>query len=323
MAQITDKELLFDFVEDCKLRNMTQKTVENYKSATNIFSNYLHEKHLSLLSVDGIENKDILEDFYKYLTLERVVSHTRVKIYFSALNCLYDYLEYKGFIKKNIVLIVRRRYVRQYKNGYIPAKRKIIDIDEMSNFLNSIMSLRDKAITLLFVKTGIRRGELIAIDLDDIDFVEKTITLKSVFHKRSNRTVFFDEECENILKQWLKRRNYIAKANENALFVNDFGKRLNRTGIYESVVKWAKRYHEAGKKMPLFNENSDRMEDHFSCHNLRHCFTTYLRRNGMPREFIKELRGDKRREVIDIYYHIDFKDLKKAYLACMPKFNVY
>jgi len=322
VAQITDKRLLFDFVEDCKLRNMTQKTVENYKSATKIFSNYLHEKQLKLLTVDGVENKDILEDFYRYLTQERQVSHARVKIYFSALNCLYDYLEYKGFIKKNIVLIVRRRYVRQYKNGYVPAKRKIIDVDEMANFLNSIMSLRDKAIALLFVKTGLRRGELIAIDVEDIDFVKKTITLKPIFHKRSNRTVFFDEECENILKQWYRRRGYIAKPNEKALFVNDFGLRLKRTGVYESVVKWAKRYYEAGKKMPLFNEDSDRLEDHFSCHNLRHCFTTYLRRNGMPREFIMELRGDKRTSAMDIYYHIDREELRKSYLANIPQLGI-
>lgn len=323
MAQVSNKQLLIDFIKDCKLRSMTQKTVENYKSATKIFCEYLHEKQLNLLSVDGIENKEIIENFYRYLTQERNVSHARVKIYFSALNCLYDYLEYNGFIKNNIILDVRRRYLRQYKTGYVPARRKIIDIGEMKNFLNSIVSLRDKTIALLFVKTGVRRGELISIDIDDIDFIEKTITLKPVFHKRSNRTIFFDEECEKILKQWITRRKYIARSSEKALFVNDFGKRLKRSGVYEGIVKWAKRYYEGGKKFPLFNKDSDRLEDHFSCHNLRHCFTTYLRRNGMPREFIKELRGDQRREVIDIYYHIDYKDLKKSYLACMPKFDVF
>jgi len=48
-------------------------------------------------------------------------------------------------------------------------------------------------------------------------------------------------------------------------------------------------------------------------------FTTHLRRAGMRREFIQELRGDSRREAIDIYDHIDFKELKEAYLACIPK----
>lgn len=42
----------------------------------------------------------------------------------------------------------------------------------------------------------------------------------------------------------------------------------------------------------------------------------------MPREFIKELRGDKRNEAIDIYDYIDKEELRRAYLACIPKFGV-
>ena len=41
---------------------MTKKTIENYRSATNIFKNFLHGLNFNILSVDGIENKDILED---------------------------------------------------------------------------------------------------------------------------------------------------------------------------------------------------------------------------------------------------------------------
>jgi len=36
----------------------------------------------------------------------------------------------------------------------------------------------------------------------------------------------------------------------------------------------------------------------------------------MPREFIKELRGDAIKEAMDIYYHIDREELKKSYMAC-------
>jgi integrase/recombinase XerD len=43
----------------------------------------------------------------------------------------------------------------------------------------------------------------------------------------------------------------------------------------------------------------------------------------MPREFIKELRGDKRGEIIDIYTHIDRDELRRAYLSAMPKFDIY
>jgi integrase/recombinase XerD len=39
----------------------------------------------------------------------------------------------------------------------------------------------------------------------------------------------------------------------------------------------------------------------------------------MPRDYVKELRGDSRREAIDIYNHIDTDELKKAYLSAIPQ----
>jgi len=39
-------------------------------------------------------------------------------------------------------------------------------------------------------------------------------------------------------------------------------------------------------------------------------------RAGMPGEFIQELRGDVRREAIDIYYHVDMEELRRSYPIC-------
>jgi integrase/recombinase XerD len=47
-----------------------------------------------------------------------------------------------------------------------------------------------------------------------------------------------------------------------------------------------------------------------------------LIRSGMPKDFIKELRGDKWREAIDVYNHIDRKELKESYLAHIPQLGI-
>ena len=111
---------------------------------------------------------------------------------------------------------------------------------------------------------------------------------------------------------------YIYRSNpgEKALFVGDYGGRMNKNSVYDAVTKWAKRYG-------LYNTKSDKIEEHFSCHNFRHCFSTYLQRNGMRKDYMQELRGDKRTEIIDIYTHIDKNDLKREYLSTIPKFDVY
>ena len=42
----------------------------------------------------------------------------------------------------------------------------------------------------------------------------------------------------------------------------------------------------------------------------------------MPREYVKELRGDTRNDAIDIYHHIDKNELRKSYLSCIPQLGV-
>lgn len=97
----------------------------------------------------------------------------------------------------------------------------------MSDFINSIIPIRDKAIALLLAKTGIRRGELLKIEVQDVNLNDGTILLKD-FKKRSNRLVYFDDETSILLKKWIKRRDKIANNGVTALFVSDYGKVLGR-----------------------------------------------------------------------------------------------
>ena len=60
----------------------------------------------------------------------------------------------------------------------------------------------------------------------------------------------------------------------------------------------------------------------FTPHYCRHWFTTHLRRNGMKREYIKELRGNSRNEAMDIYYQIDRDELRRSYLANIPTLGI-
>jgi len=68
----------------------------------------------------------------------------------------------------------------------------------------------------------------------------------------------------------------------NALFISYQSlNRLDRNGLYTAIVKYA-------RHLGLHNPNSPRLEDHFGPHLFRHWFTTWLLRNAMPREYVKE-----------------------------------
>lgn len=99
------------------------------------------------------------------------------------------------------------------------------------------------------------------------------------------------------------------------LSVNEQRGRLKRHGVDHAVTKHANR-------VGLHNPKNKKIEDHFTPHCCRHWFTTHLRMNGMRRELIQELRGDARKEAMDIYDHIDRKELKRAYLEAIPTLGI-
>lgn len=72
----------------------------------------------------------------------------------------------------------------------------------------------------------------------------------------------------------------------------------------------------------LHNPDSERMDDHFSPHCCRHWFAKHLRQAGIRSEFIQEFRGEIAGDAIGIYDYIDLKDLKEAYLACIPQLGI-
>ena len=304
------KELIEEFCEDCRLRNMTDESIRRYKSCLQIFAKFLADRGVRVVDVD----KKDLKAFLSFLR-QRGVKYKTLENYFSALSSFYDFLVFEELVDRNIVLPFRRRYLRRYKDDCDDPERKIISVEEMSKLVNSILDPRDKAIVVLLAKTGIRRGELIRIDVDDINWEDYSITLKPTA-KRSRRVVFFDDECAIVLKRWLRIREKL-KPKTKALFVSyQSGRRIDRNTVYRIVTTHAQR-------LGLHNPESDRIEDHFTPHYLRHWFTTMMRRRGMPREFLKELRGDKRREAVDRYDHIDREELRRMYLACVPKLGIY
>ncbi|MDY6966989.1 MAG: phage integrase SAM-like domain-containing protein [Halobacteriota archaeon] len=213
-----DSALIENFCMDCELQGMTPETIRRYGSSLRIFKDFLSERKVTLLDVDRV----VLKDFISYLRNERKNSTKTVKNNFSALSSFYEYMVYERVIQKNPVLEIRKRYLRSYKsNPANNSERKLISTQEMKTLIDSILDPRDKAIVTLLAKTGIRRKELINIDMDDINWENQSIKLKPT-RKRTNLLVFFDDECARILRRWLRRREIGVKDECEALFVSTY-----------------------------------------------------------------------------------------------------
>jgi integrase/recombinase XerD len=232
----------------------------------------VHRK-ADILAVDNA----VLIGFLDHLRARKARDKT-LKNYFSAISCFYEYLVFKKMMSANPVIPIRKRYLKSYKDNHDGQERKLISVEEMGRMINSEMDIRDKAIITLLAKTGIMRNELIRLDVSDIDFVQQKIRLKQTA-KRTNGTVFFDDEAAFILRRWFRVREGVNRRKETALFLSTWGFRIFRNDVYLLVVK-------AAERVGLHDPGSDRMEDHFSPHCARHWNTTYLLRAGMKREYV-------------------------------------
>ena len=303
-------DLVEDYVQDCEMRAQSSETIRSARSNLRTVARFLNKHGLSYKEVD----KESLKLVLSYLRNERGVGWKTQKYYFSDLSSFYDYLVYEDKAQKNPIPPFRKRYLNSYKKTDTPAQRKLLSVKEMGQLVNATLSTRDKAIMAVLAKTGVRRGELLSIDISDVDFTLGRIKVKSK-KKRSNPYVYFDDECAVLISRWLRIREKYANLGETALFTGDLGARIERNAVYNIVT-------ENAERVGFHNPSSDRLEDHLSPHCFRHWFTTHLRRSGMRREFIQELRGDSRREAVDIYDHIDHGELRKAYLAAIPRIGI-
>ncbi len=313
---MSHREKLMSFLKgfeaDCELRGLTHDSSLRYRTPIKYLIDILDQKGLDFKDT----NNGILKEFLE-VQKERNLSQKTIKNYFVGLSTFYDFLVFEGVVETNPIPAFRKRYLHTYKTDKRPEERKLLSVAEMSRLISNMLDPRAKAVALILAKTGARKGELISMDLEDINWDNYSITLKPKA-KRSNRIVFFDEECAIALKRWLMIRKELDVPEDcHALFVN-YGskKRIDKNRVYEDIV-------DTAKYLGYYDTTSDRLSDHLSPHAFRHWFTTWLIRNGMPRDYVKELRGDARHEAIDIYNHIDMEDVRREYLARIPKLGVY
>lgn len=294
------EQLIMAFEKDCLVRGYASRTVESYVGHVRVY--------LESFSFDS--GFDEFRDFLVYIRDRQGFTLATVNHYFSSLSVFYDYLEFEGMVDRNEVPRFRKRYLRNYKKMHVPEPKQLITVEQMAQLVDAPERLGYKAMIIFLAKTGIRRNELITLDIEDVSFDDNTALLKPTA-KRSNRVVFFDDECKAFLGAYLQSRADV----DSALFVGRQGRRIRRNQVYGVVTKYAQ---ECG-----FHNSGGQSYERFGPHCCRHWFTTWLRRGGMSRPFIQMLRGDSMDEAIDFYDHVEIDELKEAYMKYIPKLGVF
>lgn len=169
--------------------------------------------------------------------------------------------------------------------------------------LTDFKGYRDKAMLELLYATGIRVGELIALNVDDVNLSIGVIRCRT---RDKERIIPLYNAAVSALNDYLSRirPHMINRADETALFVNMNGERMSRQGFWKII----KHYQEKASINKVITP-----------HTLRHSFAAHLLENGADLKSIQEMLGHSDISSTQIYAQLVKKQLKDIYKNAHPR----
>lgn len=153
---------------------------------------------------------------------------------------------------------------------------------------------RDYAILMLFLNCGIRRSELVGLNLNDV--YEDRIRVVGKGNKE--RFVYFGTSCRKALDAYLPERNKKQLSDNRALFGSRDNNRISVSAVHRMVKKY------------LLIAGLD--VENFSAHKLRHTAATMMLSGGVDVKTVQEVLGHENLNTTQIYTHIENTELKIA-----------
>ena len=178
---------------------------------------------------------------------------------------------------------------------------KAMEIEDEAKLLSVINHVRNRAMILLLLRTGMRIGELLNLKANDIQLVDKKIDIWEAQKNRVGRVVYFSEDAADALNAWLKQRN----SGKPFIFYSCKRDTLTYAGARIMFCKYLKKANISHKGYTL--------------HCLRHTMASSLLNAGISLECLRELLGHTSVEVTRRYARLTNKTRENEYFKAMGK----
>jgi len=229
------------------------------------------------------------------------ISNRTINRKLSSLNSYYKFLLKTESIKINP--LAKHKALKVSKKIQIPFSEV-----EISNVLKSIPTntfegLRDKLIVELFYSTGMRRIELVQLQLEAVDLSQGQI--KVVGKRNKERIIPLLPSVILTFQAYLSARlNLETIRDPHVLFLTKKGAKVYEMLVYRIITGYFDTISTKVKKSP---------------HILRHSFATHLLSNGADLNAVKELLGHSSLAATQVYTHNSVAELKKVYEKSHPR----
>ena len=258
-------------------------------------------KDVDLAFIQDIDTSDIF-DFLSYLANDRQTNseHAVPEYGISASSRARKLSAIKSFYK---YLTVRTKQLAENPVADLEYPKirkslpKYLTFEQSASLLQAVSGQnekRDYAILMLFLNCGIRRSELVGLNLTDV--YEDRIRVVGKGNKE--RFVYFGSACRKAIDAYLVERNQKVLSDNRALFGSRDNNRISVTAVHRLVKK------------ALLQAGLDSTQ--FSAHKLRHTAATMMLSGGVDVKTVQEVLGHENLNTTQIYTHIENTELKIA-----------
>ncbi len=258
-------------------------------------------KDVDLSFIQSITTSDIF-DFLSYLANERTLNPDSAAPEYgispasrarklSALKSFYKYLTVRTKqLQENPVADLEYPKLRKSLPKYLTLEQSAALLKAVSGANQE----RDYAILMLFLNCGIRRSELVGLNMTDV--YEDRIRVVGKGNKE--RIVYFGSACRKAIDAYMPIRNKVVLTDNRALFGSRNGNRISVDAVHALVKK---AFLKAGLDATQF-----------SAHKLRHTAATMMLSSGVDVKTVQEVLGHENLNTTQIYTHIENTELKIA-----------
>ncbi len=291
------------------IKGQSPRTIEEYYLDLRMFLRFIklmrNEMPMSTV-LDDIPIKDIdlnfirtittsdIFDFLSYLANDRdgdgISASSRARK-LSAIKSFYKYLTVRTKqLDENPVADLEYPKLRKSLPKYLTMEQSAALLQAVSG----PNAKRDYAILMLFLNCGIRRSELVGLNITDV--YEDRIRVVGKGNKE--RFVYFGTPCRKAIDAYLPERNKKILTDNKALFGSRNNNRISTDAVHRLVKK------------ALLQAGLDSTQ--FSAHKLRHTAATMMLSGGVDVKTVQEVLGHENLNTTQIYTHIENTELKLA-----------
>lgn len=250
-----------------------------------------------ITEIQEVTSQDI-NNYYQYLlhrtnkntggklSLKTAYDHTR------SIEILFNLLVDKGELEINPMATLK---FSNYKTDH---KKQILTQDEIKELYQATETLQERAILSLGYGCGLRVGEVVKVNINDVNFRESILIVPNGKYNKRRIVPMSSGVKKDLENYYFEERIYI-QSNENEAFI--LNKQNNRK----------RRFNDDLKAIAKRTKNIEILEKNITMHCLRHSIATHLLEQGLSLEQVREFLGHAQLESTEVYTRINQKQLKE------------